>query len=78
MILIKSLSIIPQDPALIESTLRYNINPLYNQTDEEIINVIKKISFGCIIKKNKDGLKQEVSEGGTNISVGEKQLINLY
>ena len=31
-----------------------------------------------ILLKKKDGLKQEVSEGGTNISVGEKQLINLY
>ena len=71
----KSLTIIPQDPALIEGTLRYNIDPLNNYTDEEIINVIKKINFGYIIEKNKDGLKQEVSEGGTNLSVGEKQLI---
>ena len=53
MILIKSLSIIPQDPALIESTLRYNINPLNNYSDEEITNVIKKISFGYIIEKKR-------------------------
>ena len=36
---------------------------------------MKKIGFGNIIEKNKDGLKQEISEGGTNLSVGEKQLI---
>jgi ABC-type multidrug transport system fused ATPase/permease subunit len=36
---------------------------------------MKKIGFGYIIEKNKNGLKQEISESGNNLSVGEKQLI---
>jgi ATP-binding cassette subfamily C (CFTR/MRP) protein 1 len=70
-----SLTIIPQDPALMEGTLRYNIDPLDRSTDDEIINVMKKIGFDYIIKRSGQGLNQEIAEGGSNLSVGEKQLI---
>ena len=59
-----SLTIIPQDPAIMEGTLRYNIDPLNRNTDSEILNVMRK-----------QGLNQEIAEGGSNLSVGEKQLI---
>ena len=71
----KNLTIIPQDPALMEGTLRYNIDPLEKSSDNEIINVMKKIGFDYIISRNNEGLNQEIEEGGRNLSVGEKQLI---
>ena len=74
-ILRNNLTIIPQDPALMEGSLRYNIDPLDKSEDNEIIKVMQKIGFDYIIKRNKDGLNQEISEGGSNLSVGEKQLI---
>ena len=70
-----NLTIIPQDPALMEGSLRYNIDPLERSTDSEIINVMEKIGFDYIIKRNNGGLSQEIAEGGSNLSVGEKQLI---
>ena len=70
-----SLTIIPQDPALIEGTLRYNIDPLEKSSDSDIINVMKKIGFDYIIKRDVNGLLQEIAEGGSNLSVGERQLI---
>ena len=70
-----NLTIIPQDPALMEGSLRYNIDPLERSTDSEIINVMEKIGFDYIIKRNNGGLNQEIAEGGSNLSVGEKQLI---
>ena len=70
-----NLTIIPQDPALMEGTLRYNIDPLGKSTDSEILNVMEKIGFDYIIKRSNEGLGQGISEGGTNLSVGEKQLI---
>ena len=74
-ILRNNLTIIPQDPALMEGSLRYNIDPLDKNEDNEIIKVMQKIGFDYIIKRNKDGLNQEIAEGGSNLSVGEKQLI---
>ena len=74
-ILRHNLTIIPQDPALMEGSLRYNIDPLEKSEDGEIIKVMQKIGFDYIIKRDKEGLNQEIAEGGSNLSVGEKQLI---
>jgi ATP-binding cassette subfamily C (CFTR/MRP) protein 1 len=74
-ILRHNLTIIPQDPALMEGSLRYNIDPLEKSDDKEIIKVMEKIGFDYIIKRDKQGLNQEIAEGGSNLSVGEKQLI---
>ena len=71
----KNLTIIPQDPSLMEGTLRYNIDPLQLSTDENILEVMKIIGFDYIINRHPEGLLQEISEGGSNLSVGEKQLI---
>ena len=70
-----NLTIIPQDPALMEGTLRYNIDPLDRSSDNDIINIMEKIGFDYIVKRNNEGLNQEIAEGGSNLSVGEKQLI---
>jgi ABC-type multidrug transport system fused ATPase/permease subunit len=71
----KSLTIIPQDPALIEGSLRYNIDPLDKYSDSDIMQVMEKIGFDYIVKRSNEGLYQEIAEGGSNLSVGEKQLI---
>ena len=74
-ILRKSITIIPQDPVLISGSLRYNIDPFNYYTDDKIIEIIKKIKFDYIISKNELGLEQIITEEGSNLSVGEKQLI---
>jgi ABC-type multidrug transport system fused ATPase/permease subunit len=70
-----NITIIPQDPAIFSGTLRYNIDPLNLVTDDEIKNVMNKINFNYIINKHPNGLYQDIAEGGSNLSVGEKQLI---
>ena len=70
-----NLTIIPQDPALMEGTLRYNIDPLDRSSDTEIVKIMEKIGFDYIVKRNNEGLHQEIAEGGSNLSVGEKKLI---
>ena len=74
-ILRKNITIIPQDPVLISGTLRFNIDPFNYYTDNNIIEVLKKINFECIIKENPLGLEQIIAEEGANLSVGERQLI---
>lgn len=69
------LTIIPQDPSLMKGTLRYNIDPLEQFSDEKILDVVKKVGMLYVVENNENGLNQEVSESGTNLSVGEKQLI---
>ena len=71
----KNITIIPQDPTLMEGTLRFNIDPLNLSSDSDIIGVMSKINFDYILNNNPLGLNQIIAEGGSNLSVGEKQLI---
>ena len=71
----ESITIIPQDSTLMDGTLRYNIDPINTYSDHEIIQVMKKIGFDYILSQNKGGLDQKISENGSNLSIGEKQLI---
>ena len=73
-ILRKNLTIIPQDPCLMEGSLRYNIDPFDSKNDEEIISVLKKIGFEYT-ETDDQILNRKIEQGGSNLSVGEKQLV---
>jgi ABC-type multidrug transport system fused ATPase/permease subunit len=73
-ILRKNLTIIPQDPCLMEGTLKYNIDPFNKVDNEEIISVLKKIGFEYT-ESDDIILDRKIEQNGTNLSVGEKQLI---
>ena len=69
----KNLTIIPQEPILIEGTLRYNIDPTNCYTDKEIIDILSEVGLDeFIVNKNLD---YQIEDNGVNISIGEKQLI---
>ena len=68
----EKLSVVPQEPFIIESSLRDNIDPLKKYSDEEILNVLN--NFG-LFQGIKNVLKMEIKENGKNLSTGEKQLI---
>ena len=65
-----------QDSWLFEGTIKQNIaygNP--NIKLEEVIEAAKKAGVHDFIMKMKDGYFTKVTEGGTNLSQGEKQLL---
>ena len=57
-----------------EGTLKYNIDPFNKVQDEEIISILKKIGFEYTESDDKI-LDRKIEQSGTNLSVGEKQLI---
>ena len=72
-ILRKNLTIIPQEPVLIEGSLRSNIDPLNLYTDKEIIERLSEVGLDeFFVNKNLD---YKIDDNGTNISIGEKQMI---
>ncbi|KAK4439717.1 ABC transporter C family member 3 [Sesamum alatum] len=71
------LSIIPQDPTMFEGTVRSNLDPLEEYTDEQIWEALDKCQLGDEVRKKAGKLDSAVSENGENWSVGQRQLVCL-
>ncbi|XP_020261320.1 putative ABC transporter C family member 15 isoform X1 [Asparagus officinalis] len=71
------LSIIPQDPTMFDGTVRGNLDPLKQYTDNRIWEVLNKCQLGELIRQNEKKLDSTVVENGENWSVGQRQLFCL-
>nr|QCO93576.1 ATP-binding cassette subfamily C member 5 [Chilo suppressalis] len=71
------ITIIPQDPVLFSGTLRMNLDPFEAYTDDEIWRSLEHAHLKNFVKGLQAGLRHEISEGGENLSVGQRQLVCL-
>nr|QIT08315.1 putative ABC transporter C family member 3-like protein [Siraitia grosvenorii] len=71
------LSIIPQDPTMFEGTVRSNLDPLEEYSDEDIWEALDKCQLGDEVRKKEGKLDSAVSENGENWSMGQRQLVCL-
>ena len=72
----RKISIIPQEPIIFTGSLRYNLDPFNVKTDAEIWEALGQAQ----LKKKVDsmgGLDATLTDGGTNLSVGQRQLVCL-
>ncbi|KAJ0001946.1 hypothetical protein NQD34_001742 [Periophthalmus magnuspinnatus] len=69
------LSVIPQDPVLFIGTVRYNMDPFDNYSDDEIWAALEKTYMKDAISQLEGKLLAPVLENGENFSVGERQLL---
>ena len=74
----ESLSIIPQDPVMFEGTLAYNLDATGKASEEDMWEALRAASPE-LVKQFKDsgGMESKISEGGSNLSQGQRQLICL-
>ncbi|XP_062546114.1 multidrug resistance-associated protein 1 isoform X17 [Armigeres subalbatus] len=71
------LTIIPQDPVLFSGTLRINLDPFNIHKDDDVWKALEHAHLKSFVKGLTAGINHEVSEGGENLSVGQRQLICL-
>ena len=84
----RNIAVIPQDPYLLEGTLRFNLDQFGEYSDSQMIKILERIEFLSTIKDKKHTVKTEGSEKknenyldmkiegrGANLGVGQRQLI---
>uniref|UniRef100_A0A670IZ84 ATP binding cassette subfamily C member 3 n=1 Tax=Podarcis muralis TaxID=64176 RepID=A0A670IZ84_PODMU len=71
------LTIIPQDPVLFSGTLRLNLDPFDRYSEEEIWKALELSNLKRFVSSQPAMLDYECSEGGENLSVGQRQLVCL-
>lgn len=65
------ISIIPQEPFLFSGTLRKNLDPFDTYTDHVLWQALEEVEL------KEMGLEAYINEGGSNLSVGQRQLVCL-
>ncbi|ODQ81978.1 hypothetical protein BABINDRAFT_170555 [Babjeviella inositovora NRRL Y-12698] len=87
----RNLNIIPQDSQIFQGTVRRNLDPFDQHTDDELWKVLKLAHLDVHVASMGDageegeegeegaavGLLAKLNEGGSNLSVGQKQLMCL-
>ena len=73
----RNITVIPQDPVLFSGTIRTNLDPMGEYSDEELWDSLEKTDLKSISELQSHGLDTEILENGSNFSQGQKQLICL-
>nr|WPH24505.1 ABC transporter subfamily C1 [Tetranychus urticae] len=71
------LTVIPQDPVLFSGSFRRNFDPFDIYTDAEIWKALDQAHLKVFVSKLDKGLDHEITEGGENLSIGQRQLVCL-
>ncbi|NXL88203.1 MRP6 protein, partial [Alectura lathami] len=71
------ITVIPQDPVLFSGTLRMNLDPLNQYTDEDIWTALELTQLKNFVADLPDKLEYKCTDRGENLSTGQKQLVCL-
>ncbi|CAG2117107.1 unnamed protein product, partial [Medioppia subpectinata] len=71
------ISIIPQEPVLFTGSLRKNLDPFDEHPDDELWSALEEVQLRDVVQSMPGELDGVVREGGSNLSVGQRQLVCL-
>jgi ATP-binding cassette subfamily C (CFTR/MRP) protein 4 len=71
------MALIPQNPDMFSGTLRFNLDPFQQFTDDQIWSALQSVCLKEMISEKPEKLNFLVAEGGSNLSVGQRQLLSL-
>ncbi len=71
------ISIIPQEPVLFSGTMRYNLDPFDDYSDDKLWSALEEVKLKAAVLELPHGLNSRITEGGGNFSIGQRQLVCL-
>jgi ATP-binding cassette subfamily C (CFTR/MRP) protein 4 len=71
------ISIIPQDPVLFTGPVTRNLDPFSEHGVDKLWQVLDEVQLKEVVKELPGQLDAHITEGGSNFSVGQRQLICL-
>eukprot|EP01062_Namystynia_karyoxenos_P055987 TRINITY_DN4697_c1_g2_i4.p1 TRINITY_DN4697_c1_g2~~TRINITY_DN4697_c1_g2_i4.p1 ORF type:complete len:1320 (+),score=449.60 TRINITY_DN4697_c1_g2_i4:128-3961(+) len=69
----EAIAYIPQEPTLFRGTVRHNLDPFDSHADSELWDALSSSQLKSVVSD----LSDQVEEGGSNYSVGQRQLFSL-
>uniref|UniRef100_A0A8C0AIS9 Multidrug resistance-associated protein 4-like n=1 Tax=Bos mutus grunniens TaxID=30521 RepID=A0A8C0AIS9_BOSMU len=73
----KKMSVVPQEPVLFIGTMKKNLDPFKEHKEEDLWNALEEVQLKETIQGLPGKMDTELAESGSNLSVGQRQLLCL-
>ncbi|XDA80093.1 hypothetical protein R6Z07F_010084 [Ovis aries] len=73
----KKMSVVPQEPVLFIGTMKENLDPFNDHKEEDLWNALEEVQLKETIQGLPGKMETELAESGSNLSVGQRQLLCL-